>query len=116
MSSTTGQEPTEANKAAEDQNTKAQEEARKKIEEEQNRLKEARVKAASGEVEEVDYTFQAAAKALEEVEQPPNMGSAHEDKERAQAGAKAEKPVPPVSPPSAPTVAPAPRRRSTDGE
>jgi hypothetical protein len=71
------------NKELEEQNRKAQEEARRQIEEEDKKRLKAQVEAVEGKAPEKDYTFQAAAKELEETQQPPNRGSAVEDRARA---------------------------------
>ena len=73
----------ESNKDLEAQNKQLQEEARKQVEADQQKKVEAAIKVAQGQAPEPDYTFQAAAKELEETPQPPNMGSATEDKARA---------------------------------
>lgn len=66
------EEQTEAQKAAEEQNKRAQEEARKQIEEENERRLQAQRDAIGQEATTAPTTFQEAAKATEELQQPPN--------------------------------------------
>jgi hypothetical protein len=65
-------------KAAEEQNQKAQEEARRKIEEENERRLQAQRDAIGAEATTRPSTFQEAAKATEELEQPPSFANARE--------------------------------------
>jgi hypothetical protein len=62
-------------KAAEEQNKKAQEEARKRVEEEKERQLQAQRDAVGAPVSTAGMTFPEAAKATEELEQPPEIAA-----------------------------------------
>jgi hypothetical protein len=99
------------NKDAEAQNKKAQEAAQKSIEEAAEKQKAEQLAAVEGKAPEKDYTFQAAAKELEEVEQPPNQGSAYEEKARQAASGSEGAPAPGTAPVPPTTTAPKPMPR-----
>jgi G:T/U-mismatch repair DNA glycosylase len=65
-------------KAAEEQNQKAQEEARRQIEEENERRLQAQRDAVGAEATTAPTSFQDAAKATEELNQPPNQFNTRE--------------------------------------